>query len=50
MGTWVDFKAVKDAVPITALLSRYGIDWLKKQPGGELTSALPRAGEANATI
>src|SRR5438128_1925362 len=42
---WVDFKAVKEAAPITAVLSHYGIDWLKKQPGGELRGRCPIHGE-----
>lgn len=28
---WVDFKSVKAAVPIEAVLDRYGINWLRKK-------------------
>jgi len=40
MGTWVDFKAVKDAVPITAVLQHYGVQGLKKS-GHELRGRCP---------
>jgi len=50
MGTWVDFKAVKQAVPIAAVLSRYGIDWLKKNPGGELRGRCPIHGGKDPTF
>lgn len=39
-SNWVDFKAVKTAVPITAILDRYHISGLKKQ-GAELRGRCP---------
>src|ERR1051326_4313408 len=41
MGTWVDFNAVKAAVSIEMVLGRYGVNWLKKNPGGELRGRCP---------
>ena len=39
-NNWVDFKAVKEAVPILAVLQRYQIQGLKKH-GGELRGRCP---------
>lgn len=41
MGMWVDFNAVKAAVSIEMVLSRYGVDWLRKNPGCELRGRCP---------
>jgi|SRR5579883_1351696 len=50
MGTWVDFKAVKQAVPIAAVLSHYGIDWLRKNAGDELRGRCPIHGGTDPTF
>jgi DNA primase len=41
---WVDFKELKSAVPITAVLEHYGIDWMRPQgakAAGELRGRCP---------
>src|SRR5687767_9937531 len=40
METWVDFRAVKAAVPIAAVLQRYGVQGLKRH-GAELRGRCP---------
>ena len=37
---WVDFKAIKTAVTIQAVLNRYQINWLRKN-GEELSGQCP---------
>ena len=41
MGTWVDFKAVKDTITMEMVLGHYRVDWLKKTPGVELRGRCP---------
>src|SRR5580692_10250248 len=46
-NNWVDFKAIKSAVTIQALLDRYKINWLRKS-GDELRGRCPiHQGEGN---
>ncbi len=47
---WVDFKAVKAAVSMEALLARYGVNWLRKS-GDELRGRCPiHKGEGQNTF
>jgi DNA primase len=49
-GNWVDFKAVKAAVSIEAVLERYGVNWLRRK-GDELRGRCPiHKGEGENTF
>lgn len=49
-NNWVDFKAVKAAVSMKAVLDRYGVNWLRKK-GNELRGRCPiHQGEGQDTF